>query len=150
MEVYRICLEEHSHSLFASGKRNRWNSKDNFVIYTSANRSLAYLENLVHRSGEGTNSIYHVMVIYVPDHLKIDAIHFSSLPNGWHEVKNYPVCQAIGDPWYKSQSSPVLKVPSSIMPLESIYVLNSRHPDFSQIQLVGSYLFALDPRLPSL
>ena len=67
MEVYRICLAEYAKGLFASGARGRWNVKGSFVIYTAGSRALACLENVVHRSGEGLQSIFKVLVIHVPD-----------------------------------------------------------------------------------
>lgn len=149
MEVYRICLEEYSGELFASGIRGRWNSKGNFVIYTAESRALACLENVVHRSGEGLNRNFKVVVIGVPDDLAVETIQLSKLPKGWHEAGSYAVCQPLGDTWYKDRSSAVLKVPSSIVPNEWNYILNVRHPDFSRIRIVRREDFEFDPRIKS-
>jgi RES domain-containing protein len=37
--------------------------------------------------------------------------------------------QAIGEEWIKSQRTPILKVPSAIIPVEFNYILNPEHPD---------------------
>ena len=57
MLVYRITKAKYAKELVASGFRNRWNEDGQFVIYTSDSRSLACLENLVHRSNSGNNRI---------------------------------------------------------------------------------------------
>jgi RES domain-containing protein len=147
MEIYRICLEKYSHALVASGNRARWNSKGNFVIYTAGTRALACLENVVHRSGEGLKELFKVVVIGVPDQLPIETLLPAQLPDNWHLPQHYFLCQPLGDRWYHRASSAVLRVPSSIIPEEFNYVLNTRHPDFSQIKLLRREDFEFDPRI---
>jgi RES domain-containing protein len=147
MEVYRICLEEYSRDLFASGFRGRWNLKGSFVIYTAGSRALACLENVVHRSGEGLKSIFKVVVIEVPDALACERIEPGQLPAEWHKTSNYPLCQPLGEAWYQRRSAAVLQVPSSIIPNEYNYILNTRHPDFKAIRIVRWEDFDFDPRI---
>ncbi len=147
MEVYRICLEEYSRDLFASGYRARWNTKGNFVIYTAGSRALACLENVVHRSGEGLNKIFRVVVINIPDDILIETINLEDLPDRWFETKSYSLCQVLGNAWYQSKSSAVLRVPSSIIQNEHNYILNTRHPDFNRIKIVRWEPFEFDPRI---
>ena len=147
MEVYRICLEEYSRELFASGFRGRWNQQGSFVIYTAGSRALACLENVVHRSGEGLKSIFKVVVIRVPEELAVSRISPDQLPAEWHKTKNYPLCQPLGEAWYHGRSSAVLEVPSSIIPKEYNYILNTRHPDFKAIEILRREDFAFDPRI---
>ena len=71
MIVYRISTLTKP---IASGKPARWNSKGNYVIYTSSSRSLTCLENVVHRSGEGLNNLFNVIVIEIPGKIKITKI----------------------------------------------------------------------------
>jgi RES domain-containing protein len=147
MEVYRICLEEYSQDLYASGYRGRWNLKGSFVIYTAGSRALACLENVVHRSGEGLKSIFKVVVIDVPDALALERIPAEQLAPEWHKTKNYPLCQPLGEAWYQGRSSAVLQVPSSIIPHEYNYILNTRHPDFKAIRILRLEDFDFDPRI---
>lgn len=147
MEVYRICLEKYAKELFASGFRGRWNSKGNFVIYTAGSRALACLENVVHRSGEGLNDNFKAVVIHIPDDIPVKSIAIEHLPDNWQAVKSYPVCQVLGDAWYRERVTAVLKVPSSIVPNEYNYVLNTRHPDFAQISIIRTEEFLFDPRI---
>ncbi|GAB2784145.1 RES domain-containing protein [Hymenobacter luteus] len=147
MLVYRICLAKYADDLFASGYRARWNYKDQFVIYTASSRALACLENVVHRSGEGLNDQFRVLVIDVPDDLIIEEIDLAQLPKNWEKASRYALCQPLGAAWYAARQSAVLRVPSSIIPQEHNYILNSRHPEFKRIQIVGREEFSFDARI---
>ncbi len=150
MEIYRICLEKWAHSLAPSGRAGRWNADRVPVLYTAASRSLACLENLVHRSGEGANSNFRIMVIEVPDDITISQIHLKDLPKGWNRVAAYPVCRALGEQWINQGKSCLLSVPSSIIPQEKNILLNSLHPEFNRIKLKGVEPFFFDERLRGL
>ncbi|MFD3001056.1 RES family NAD+ phosphorylase [Pontibacter toksunensis] len=147
MEVYRICLAKYAGDLFASGIRGRWNMKGSFVIYTAGSRALACLENVVHRSGEGLHDNFKTIVIDIPDDLLIEIISSDDLPANWQETKSYPVYQPLGHAWYQKSTSPVLRVPSSIIPEEFNYILNTRHSDFSRIKIKSTEDFFFDPRI---
>jgi len=147
MQVYRITLSKWSSELVASGNPARWNSKGKFVLYTAATRALACLENVVHRSGEGLDSRFHVMVISIPNTLKISKLLSGDLPDNWKDYSSYSDCQALGDNWYEQERTAVLKVPSAIIPEECNYLLNTKHPDFSKIDLMQTEEFFFDQRL---
>jgi len=131
----------------ASGNAGRWNLRGQFVIYAAGSRALACLENVVHRSGEGLNSLFKVMVLDVPDALAVEELALAELPPGWQPTSAYARCQPLGADWYRRQQAAVLRVPSSIIAHEHNYVLNTRHPDFAKIRIVGWEDFAFDPRI---
>lgn len=147
MRVYRITKAIYADRLVASGGAARWNARGRFVIYTAATRALACLENVVHRSGEGLQDNFRVMVIDIPDTLPIETIAPASLPPNWFDFQNYVYCQQWGEEWLQTGTSAVLQVPSAIIPNEWNYLLNPGHPDFSKIQLVRTEPFAFDPRI---
>ena len=147
MIVYRITLEKWADKLKASGYPARWNSKGNFVIYTAASRALACLENVVHRSGEGLNSLFKVVEIKIPDELEIEKVNVSTLTENWQDFTNFPYTQEIGDTWISRKSSTVLEVPSVIIPGEFNYIINQNHPGFNKIKLLSVEDFIFDPRL---
>lgn len=147
MIVYRIAKEEYSTALKASGYAARWNLKGSFAIYTAESRSLACLENLVHRSGEGDNALYKVMLIQVPDTLEIEMIDELNLKAGWQKIENFSYCQNIGAAWLSGSGKPILKVPSVLIKNEFNFVLNPSHPDFKKIKLTGAEDFVFDSRL---
>jgi RES domain-containing protein len=41
----------------------------------------------------------------------------------------------------------VLKVPSAIIASEANYLINTSHPDFEQVKLLGTEDFVFDPRI---
>ena len=146
MIVFRITTNQWSKSLTASGYPARWSARGHFVIYTAESRSLACLENLVHRSGEGSDNLYKVMVIEIPDTLAIEVIDASLLKKDWHTIDNYVYCQSLGSKWLNELSSLVLKVPSVIIKKEHNYLVNPNHPDFKKIKLTGNEDFDFDNR----
>lgn len=147
MIVYRIAKKEYSIALKASGYAARWNQKGSFVIYTAESRSLACLENLVHRSGEGDSNLYKVMLIQIPDSLEIEVIDVKNLKPGWQRIENYPYCQKMAADWLSGGNTAILKVPSVLVKNEFNFILNPNHPDFKKIKLTGAEDFIFDPRL---
>ena len=146
MIVYRIAKEEYSVVLRSSGYAARWNHKGSFVIYTAESRSLACLENLVHRSGEGNNAIYNVMLIEIPDSLEIEIIDAQHLKTGWQKIENYAYCQNIAAAWLSGGDKAILKVPSVLIKNEFNFIINAGHPDFKKIKLTAAEDFIFDPR----
>jgi RES domain-containing protein len=147
MLIYRIALAEFSSNLIASGNAARWNSKDVKMIYTASSRSLACLENVVHRSRFGLNQLFNVMVIDCSDLVNIKTISLNNLPDNWTSFDQMYTTQQIGDEWIKKQGSAIMKVPSSIIEEEYNYLLNPEHPDFVKIKLVKTAPFVFDQRI---
>lgn len=147
MIVYRITTEQWANQLHASGYAARWNSKGNFVIYTASTRALACLENLVHRSGEGLNGIFKTVEIDIPESLNIKTILKTQLHGDWSKRENYFQTRKIGDNWLKEKKSPILMVPSAIIPEEHNYLINPEHPGFQKISIKRITDFLFDNRL---
>ena len=147
MLVYRIVLAHRTKSLEAPGFPARWNSKGKFMIYTASNRALACLENVVHRSGEGLARNFKIMTIQIPDRLKMDEIFLKDLPEQWFEVQNYILTQQLGNKWLENSETPILKIPSAIIPLENNFILNPFHFDFKKIKIKNVEDFIFDPRI---
>jgi len=147
MIVYRIALAKYAGGLVASGNPGRWNSKDVKIIYTAGSRSLACLENVVHRSSLGLRDNFRIMLIDIPNDLPLQEIPIGSLDPGWRRYDRYPYTQETGDRWVKGESSAVLKVPSAIIPEEFNYLLNPLHGDFARITYMGNQPFDFDERI---
>lgn len=147
MEVFRITHAQYANQLQASGRAARWNSSGQEVIYTAGSRSLACLENVVHRNAKGLSSQFRVIVVYVPDALYQEVIHESLLPQDWYESVDAVLCREIGDAWLAEGRSAILQVPSAIIHSEANYLLNPSHPDFSQVQLIATEQFRFDQRI---
>src|SRR5690606_1203566 len=136
MLLYRIAHKQYSRTLFAPGFSGRWNSVGKKVIYAAESIPLAFLESMLRRQGVGFNRDFNTMIIDVPDALETTVIKVAGLPEGWRNTHDYRICQRIGDEWYESNVSPIMKVPSAVLPDAFNYVLNSLHPDFLRIKLL--------------
>jgi RES domain-containing protein len=148
MEVFRITLPRYK-ALIPKGREARWNSKGVNMIYSASSRSLACLENVVHRSEGELSVAFEISVIHIPGSISIERINLSSLPYGWHEsgIIPYGICRQIGDKWVSEGNTAVLEVPSAIVNNEKNFLINVRHPDFSKIQVVETEPFFFDPRI---
>ncbi len=147
MELFRITKTQYAQELFAPGFPGRWNKSGEKVIYASSSRSLACLENLVHRRALTDVSTFRTMVIYVPDHLPVAHINLKDLPETWNQSAVYHDCQLLGSEWYQAEKSPLLKVPSAVIPDEFNFVLNTTHSEFNKIKIVDILPFYFDGRL---
>ena len=150
MRIWRIARSVYI-PLDGEGARQeggRWNPVGIPVAYTSAHLSLAVLELLVHVDPEDFPSDLEAFEIDVPDDLLVETISVEYLPAGWREGIDPPASQQIGRRWVEAVSSPVLRVPSAVVPQEANYLVNPRHPDAKRIRVVGQAPFRFDARLP--
>ena len=147
MLVYRILLAKYANELIASGRAARWNPNEVKMIYTAASRSLACLENVVHRNQIGLSQIFNLLTIECPDRIKIKIIRPSDLPANWADFDQMHITQQIGEKWIKERESAILQVPSSIVEAEVNYLLNPEQGDFKQIKVIDNQLFSFDKRL---
>ena len=75
------------------------------------------------------------------------ALDPSSLPKNWRAEPAPNKLRRLGDEWVAAATSVALRVPSSIIPAESNYILNPKHPDFAKLQIGKATPFRYDPRL---
>ncbi|MCU0325261.1 MAG: RES family NAD+ phosphorylase [Spirosomaceae bacterium] len=146
MVVYRISNPVFA-QLTASGYEARWNFKESYVLYTSQNISLACLENVVHRQEVLLRIPYTLMYVEIPDDMSIKIIDYQDFPNKLIDLEDKSLCQNMGDDWYQSKETCILKVPSIIIPQEFNYIINTKHPDFKQIKLINKEEFWFDRRI---
>ena len=149
MTVWRIVKAKYADSAFsgegASRVGGRWNSRGQWVVYTSGTLSLAALELLVH-----LNPPVHFDWIAMAaefDAGLVETLDSSLLPAEW---RRFPVPAStgdFGDAWLSEARSAVLAVPSVIVPGENNFLLNPAHPDFQKIAISPPRPFAFDPRL---
>ena len=147
MLVYRIVLAKYSGELFASGRAARWNPNEVKMIYTASSRSLACLENVVHRDKLGLTNAFNLMTIECPDGIKIKTIPLAGLPANWADYDQMPQTQKTGANWVRENLSAILQVPSTIVEDEFNYLLNPAHPDFTSIRIIKTQPFVFDGRI---
>ena len=148
MHCYRIVREKYSHDLVASGRANRWNHSNEFVIYAASSRSLAMLELLVHRSGIYPKSSYKILALDCDPEKSIEEISIDQLPADWQSLGGYAALQSLGSDWYRAGNSLMLKIPSAIVPKEHNFIINTQHGLFTEkIKIMEREDFSWDGRL---
>ena len=126
----------------------RWNSPGVSVVYTAQSQSLAALELLVHL--EISDVLHEYVVIEARfDASLITRLAKSDLPQNWRASPAPASARAIGDAWLAEEPSPVLELPSAVIPAENIFLLNPQHSAFAKIVIGNPLAFEFDPRLIS-
>lgn len=123
----------------------RWNSTGVAVVYASETLALALVEILVHLSS-GVLPAYSALPIQFDDSL-VTRLTAEELPSNWQGYPPPAETRAIGDQWVARGTTPVLRVPSVVVPWEFNYLLNPAHPDFAKIRKGAPIPFPFDPRL---
>ena len=124
----------------------RWNSPGVAAVYVSESRALATLDVL---AGLQTNSPLpgYVLIPTEFDDSLVVAIELEEVPADWRQNPPAPSTQRLGNDWIAQGESAVLRVPSVLVPKESNYVLNPRHPDFSAVMVGEPEPLSMDLRL---
>jgi RES domain-containing protein len=149
MEVFRICHKKWSNQLIGSGQPARWNSKGIYMVYTASSRSLACLEFYVHMKTLVHQMDFIMLTIDIPNDALIEELKQGLLPKKWNTIgpEGYTICRKFGDDWIIKEKSPVLKVPSAIIPKEHNFLFNSSHPGTEKIKIIEKEPFIFDSRL---
>jgi RES domain-containing protein len=148
--AWRIVTADYKNKAFTGdGARvhgGRWNSKGVAVVYTADSLALASIEMIVNLPAPKLLQKY----VRISIHISLDLVSELSavdFPEDWNSRPISPSTRAIGDRWFKKQSSAVLRVPSIVVPDEYNYLLNPTHPDFAQIKIGKPTIYYFDPRL---
>ena len=148
---YRLVKKKWSEQAFdGEGARRyggRWNSKGKRCVYLASTPSLALLEIMVHLDDYSMLADYALYQMEIPDSslLELDS---ESLPDDW-DADPAPLSTAqIGDEWLISHASTALYVPSTIVPMEKIILVNPGHPQYAEtLATVKDIGFKADSRL---
>jgi RES domain-containing protein len=150
LRAWRLVREERSEGAFdGEGARlhgGRWNSVGLGAVYAAENRALTALETLLHLPPSNRSQVYLLFPLIFPPEM-VRFIKLETLPDGWRSPMASPLTRQVGDAWLRRGESPVLAVPSVIIPAEINFVFNPHHPDFAGIGIDPPVSFAFDPRL---
>lgn len=75
----------------------------------------------------------------------IPSIKLEDLPANW--TSHYKVSQERGDSWLQTGSSPLLRVPSAIIPATFNLLFNPQHELAEMFQITDSFDYPFDMRL---
>lgn len=148
--AWRIVKQKNEKTAFSGeGARlygGRWNWPGTALVYTAQSQSLAVLEMLVHLDSADLLGQYVFFDVTIEESMVV-ALDPSSLPKNWRAEPAPNKLRRLGDEWVAAATSVALRVPSSIIPAESNYILNPKHPDFAKLQIGKATPFRYDPRL---
>jgi RES domain-containing protein len=150
LHAWRIVKARHASSAFTGeGARRfggRWNSPGVAVIYAAATTSLALLEMLVHIQDGDLLPSYVLFRVRFSSNL-VSEFDRRQLPRNWRSPAAMAATRVIGDTWVAKAQSPVLAVPSVIVPHERNYLINPAHPHYARVARGPKQPLRLDPRL---
>ena len=150
MIVFRIVHKSFSQSLVGSGQPGRWNKSGQKVIYAAESIALAFLESMIRRQGVGFNEDFKIMFLEIPQDLSITNIDLASLSPGWDNIRNHAVSQERASSWFLSLESPVLRVPSVVLPHSFNFVINTEHKEFKKIKIIDITPLLPDSRIDTI
>lgn len=151
LPVYRIVKTAlRSQAFDGMGARRfggRWNSKSTRCVYVAQSASLAILEVLVHAGPRLLSNQYCLFEAQVPED-GVTRLRERELPGNWRANPAPPETADIGDAWLRGNQQLALALPSAVVPMEWIYLLNPGHAEFHQLAERAKQLpLQLDPRL---
>lgn len=151
MKVYRIVkTKKATTDLTGRGAYTyggRWNNKGTYMLYTSENSSLAFLENLVHQEESELPPDLYIMELSISDDAPILIVPEKDYPANWLQLENVR-CKQLGDQWMYSSAFLAIKVKSAINPSEFNYLLNPLFTGFHKmVQIEKVTLLTTDARL---
>lgn len=148
MNVYRISKCNYIEDLSGTGAAlygGRWHSKGFYVLYTAASPSLALLESVVHISNIQLTG-YCLLCLDIPDN-SITEKKRDDLPVDWFVNPAPDALQVTGNSFIAENRYLALRLPSAIMPEESNYLINPRHPLFKKVKILYRRNIPIDERL---
>ncbi len=139
MQAWRLCRAPFA-DLSGEGARlygGRWNSPGSAMVYAADEPALAVLEVRVHLD---------LPPDLIPDDYVLIKLDLSGLTA--EDLAVLPADpRAFGDQWLEQKRSPILRVPSLIVPDARNLLLNPTHPQAADAKIVSTNPFAFDPRL---
>lgn len=137
MFVYRIAKSERRindlSGMGAYKEGGRWNNPGTYMLYTSENSSLAYLENLVYFDPENTPPNLYIMHIELKvKETLIYTLPDSGYPKNWQKIGNLEN-KYLGDQLIDDMKFIAIKIKSAINTFEYNYLLNPLFPRYHDL-----------------
>ena len=141
MRLWRIAAETRTYPAAdlsgagAAAYPGRWNDHKEPVVYCAPAIAMAVLETAAHVDDSGLPLNRFLVAIEVPDTVwaRREEIDGAALPPTWAAIPAGRASIKIGSDWLASHRSPILMVPSAIVPEEWTSLINPRHTDASTI-----------------
>jgi RES domain-containing protein len=127
----------------------RWNARDVALVYAAESRALACLETLAHLNAGGLPLNRYLIEVSIPAAVwaKREEHDVAALPVGWDARPASRTSIGFGTDWVRSRRSPLLVVPSVIVPEERNVLVNPQHPAAGGITARKLRRWSYDPRV---
>jgi RES domain-containing protein len=148
MIVYRLSKTRYAHDLTGEGARlhgGRWNHQGIACLYTASTRALAVLEFSVNVNIEDVPRALSMATIEIPD--TIYRPELRDLPGNWDDFPAPASAKDFGSRLLTDVDFPVIQVPSTIVPQEFNFLVNTGHPDARQCKVLLVEDFIYDVRI---
>jgi RES domain-containing protein len=141
VKLWRIAAETRDYAAIdltgagAAKHPGRWNDYKEAVVYCAPTIAMAVLETAAHIDASGLPLNRYLVEIEVADvtWARREEVDIANLPRTWAAIPAGRASLKIGSDWLASLRSPILMVPSVIVPEEWVSLINPRHPDAAAI-----------------
>ncbi len=135
MKFWRIATETRKYTAddvsgnAAALHPGRWNDEQQPVVYCATSLALAVLETAAHIDDAGLPQNRFVIELHVPDEVWAlhEVVRLQDLAPAWAAIPAGRASIEVGAGWLTSNRSPILLVPSVIVPEESAALINPQH-----------------------
>lgn len=149
MKLWRIGAETRDYSaddLSGGGAAEypgRWNDHKEPVIYSAPTIAMAVLETAAHVDDSGMPLNRYLVEIDVPEDVwgQREEIGSTKLPPAWAAIPAGRASAAVGSAWLSSLRTPILSLPSVVVPEEWIALINPKHAAAARIKAKVIRLF---------
>ena len=149
MKLWRIAAETRKYAaddLSGAGAAlspGRWNDENEPVVYCAPTIAMAALESAAHVDDAGLPLNKYLVEIDVPDGVWLhhEEVNIATLPATWAAIPAGRGSVTFGSDWLASLRSPILLVPSVIVPEEPIALINPAHGNAARISAKVIRLF---------
>jgi RES domain-containing protein len=108
---------------------------------------LAALERFVYTDSDLEPLDLVAIPVDIGENISIESVNLGDLPPDWRSFPAPPALALTGEQWFRASRTPVLSVPSVVIPHERNFVLNPNHREFADISIGRSEPFSFDPRM---
>ena len=149
MRLWRIAAETKSYPATdlsgggAAKNPGRWNDSGEAVVYAAPSISIAVLETAAHIDDTGLPLNRYLIELDVPEDVwnMREEFGLAALPPTWSAIPAGNASMKIGSTWLTSLRSPILLVPSVVVPEEQASLINPLHPESKRITARSVRLF---------
>ena len=125
----------------------RWHTRGHRVVYLAETPAGALIEALVHLELNETDlpDAYRLLKVNVPSNVKTEKCNPTVLGENW--TADAQITRRVGDDWLRRRATPLLRVPSAVVPETWNWLLNPAHPQARRMGISWARRYEWDSRL---